>query len=217
MSSLPLLINDDPRRLIQLNMKGSVGLGGKNNRDDVVLVQSLLNLVSWQEGGPQKKLATDGISGPLTAAAITRYQRARNLIADGRIDVCGPTIRVLGPSLHSRGLLPLSLKGVEKPSDEFVRALNPNYRPMVRSKAENQPLAAFASKAKSSATTSQQSSLVSPQAYVGSTGWDFVTSSGADLSGWILSVGIVHIYMKHDLSWQYSGVRLAHSFPLLDT
>ena len=79
-----MLLNDNPERLIQLNIKGSVGSGAQNKRDDVVLVQSLLNLVSPAEGGPQTKLAVDGISGPVTAAAISRYQKAHGLVSDGR-------------------------------------------------------------------------------------------------------------------------------------
>jgi peptidoglycan hydrolase-like protein with peptidoglycan-binding domain len=217
--SLPLVINDDIERLVQVNMSGSVGVGGKNIRDDVVLVQSLLNLVGPQEGGPSTKLKVDGISGPLTAGAISRYQKAHKLVADGRIDVCGPTIRVLAPSLHNRGQLPLGLNGIGRPNDEIVRALTTSaYPPPLSSRAEKHPSSAFALKGKASDETKvAESSLISPQAYVGSTGWDFVSSSGADASGWIIGVGFVNIYMKNDrepgvvyrFTWAGSGVGLS--------
>lgn len=200
MSSLPLILNDDPERLIQLNQQGSVGWGGKNRRDDVFLIQSLLNLVPVREGGPDTKLKVDGASGPFTVAAISRFQKANKLKADGRIDVLGPTIRLLGPTLHNRSLLPMNVKGVEPVAPAFVAVLTGKGGPPIVSRAERFPFAPFTPKGGPSSlrTTSAVGSPFSPKAFVGSTGWDFVTSSGADISAWLIGVGIINIFMKHD-------------------
>jgi hypothetical protein len=81
---------------------GSVGRGGKNTRNDVILVQSLLNDFMQP---PARLLAEDGIVGPKTAAAIVDFQKRvvkyRN--PDGRVDPGRQTIRALngmGPGVR---------------------------------------------------------------------------------------------------------------------
>lgn len=66
-------------------LKGSVGSGGANNRDDVVQVQSLLN-VQRPAGSPALKV--DGVAGPRTLSAISDFQRRRmgGKAADGLIE-----------------------------------------------------------------------------------------------------------------------------------
>ena len=65
-------------------IKGSVGRGGRNNPDDVKAIQAALNAQDVADGGPSPKLAVDGIAGPLTTAAIEKYQRRHLGWADGR-------------------------------------------------------------------------------------------------------------------------------------
>lgn len=76
-------------------ISGSVGKGGRNRFEDVVVVQYLLNCVPAKKGGPEKELALDGICGPLTTGAIGRYQSVNMGFADGRVDVGGKTFAAL--------------------------------------------------------------------------------------------------------------------------
>lgn len=64
---------------------GSVGKGGRNRFEDVVVVQFLLNCVPKRRGGPEVQLVLDGLCGPTTEAAIVRYQSATFGAADGRV------------------------------------------------------------------------------------------------------------------------------------
>jgi len=73
-------------------ISGSVGAGGVNVRADVILIQSLLNLVPAAFGGPSALLKMDGIVGPLTIAAIRRFQSVAIGFNDGRVDPGGPTL-----------------------------------------------------------------------------------------------------------------------------
>jgi peptidoglycan hydrolase-like protein with peptidoglycan-binding domain len=73
-------------------LSASVGFGGVNRRNDVVLIQSLLNLVPSASGGPTKPLKVDGIVGPLTIGAIRRFQSANIGFSDGRVDPGGQTL-----------------------------------------------------------------------------------------------------------------------------
>lgn len=77
---------------MQRNILASVGLGGANLGNDVVTVQSMLNQVPGDSGGPQPVLDTDGKCGPLTVGAIRRFQSAQFGSADGRVDVAQRTI-----------------------------------------------------------------------------------------------------------------------------
>jgi hypothetical protein len=76
-------------------INGSVGRGGRNSPDDVKTIQRALNAVDPADGGPVLKLAVDGIVGPLTIAAIEKYQNRQLGWADGRVDTDEPTIHAL--------------------------------------------------------------------------------------------------------------------------
>jgi hypothetical protein len=76
-------------------LEGSVGQGGANNRDDVELVQLLLN--GWMEASKKPALAIDGVAGPRTIAAITSFQREYTpAFTSGRIEPGGPSLFQLG-------------------------------------------------------------------------------------------------------------------------
>jgi hypothetical protein len=80
-----------------VQISGSVGVGGQNRREDVLVVQALINN---KLPFPLKPLDVDGVCGDLTKFAITEYQR-RNLSGlgmtrpDGRVDPGGATFRSL--------------------------------------------------------------------------------------------------------------------------
>jgi peptidoglycan hydrolase-like protein with peptidoglycan-binding domain len=76
-------------------IQGSVGVGGRNLRPDVVTVQYLLNCVPAGKGGPFPELAVDGLVGPKTVAAIRKYQTTAFGHADGRVDAGGKTLTAL--------------------------------------------------------------------------------------------------------------------------
>jgi hypothetical protein len=69
-----------------------VGAGGSNQPGDVRTVQTLLNAVPAGAGGPAKPLVADGMIGPLTKSAISRFQLAQFRWADLRVDPDGPTL-----------------------------------------------------------------------------------------------------------------------------
>jgi hypothetical protein len=82
--------------LQQQALTGSVGRGARNSKGDVQIVQLMLN--AWQGFTGQRKLALDGLAGPLTCGAIASLQQAANFrVSDGRVDPGGPTLSVLGP------------------------------------------------------------------------------------------------------------------------
>jgi len=63
-----------------------VGQGASNNKRDVVRVQTALNLIPPESGGPDPKLKMDDWIGPKTIAAITKFQKKQFGSADGKID-----------------------------------------------------------------------------------------------------------------------------------
>src|SRR6266545_182883 len=63
-----------------------------NHFSDVETVQSLLNQVPDTEGGPSPLLDVDGMIGPLTIAAIRRFQQRQFGWNDGRVDTNKVTI-----------------------------------------------------------------------------------------------------------------------------
>ena len=70
-------------------LKGSVGFGAVNSRDDVMAVQTLLKQHAADPG------RIDGICGPKTIAAIKIFQKGILHHADGRVDPNGITWRKL--------------------------------------------------------------------------------------------------------------------------
>lgn len=72
-----------------------VGVGGKNLRQDVLIIQAALNDIEPSDGGPFPKLKVDGISGPRTANAISGFQRRAIAFVDSRIDPDGPTLKAI--------------------------------------------------------------------------------------------------------------------------
>ncbi len=77
------------------SISASVGQGGTNRFIDVETVQSLLNQVPADSGGPSPLLDTDGIVGPLTIAAIKKFQKFHLGFQDGRVDPKNKTIAKL--------------------------------------------------------------------------------------------------------------------------
>lgn len=84
-----------------VTISASVGARGANLAKDVREIQQALNGVSMAQGGPTPSLAVDGICGPLTTAAIQRFQRVQfpGWTPDGRIDPGQKTIRRLNAVL----------------------------------------------------------------------------------------------------------------------
>jgi hypothetical protein len=56
-------------------ISGSVGANGKNVKPDVETVQTLLNKVPYDRGGPMPALKVDGLCWQKTTAAIERFQK----------------------------------------------------------------------------------------------------------------------------------------------
>jgi hypothetical protein len=70
----------------------SVGGGCPNRRDDVLVVQSLLNVAYARIRVPSRTIAVDGILGSETHAALLHFQRAQTGTADGRVEPGGRTL-----------------------------------------------------------------------------------------------------------------------------
>jgi hypothetical protein len=68
------------------HINNSVGTEGVNAPDDVMLVQSLLNLAPPESGGPNQPLDVDGEVGPATIAAISQFQQVQFAFADGLVE-----------------------------------------------------------------------------------------------------------------------------------
>jgi hypothetical protein len=73
----------------------AVGLGGRNLPADVTAIQKALNDVPADQGGPVELLAEDGIVGPKTLFAISRFQKHQFGWADSRVDTDKITITTL--------------------------------------------------------------------------------------------------------------------------
>src|SRR5262245_38940482 len=89
------VIRPSPSPSVGIRISASVGEGGVNRPDDVRLIQSALNDIEVEDGGPDPLLVVDGIAGPLTKRAIARYQLPHIGFADSRVDPDGPTLRAL--------------------------------------------------------------------------------------------------------------------------
>lgn len=82
-------------------ISAAVGAGGANIPADVRTIQEALNEVGPSRGGPEAPLVADGLIGPLTRTAITRFQRAHVAIVDTRVDPNGPTLAALNAELDA--------------------------------------------------------------------------------------------------------------------
>lgn len=80
----------------------SVGVGGKNVRRDVLIIQQSLNKVT--PALSVRKLLEDGLYGKNTATAIARFQKVHvNMLQpDGRVDPGGRTLRKLNEVLSPK-------------------------------------------------------------------------------------------------------------------
>jgi hypothetical protein len=92
-------------------IKGSVGFGGQNNREDVNLVQRALNEVPLAQGGPSAPLGVDGLVGPKTIGAVRAFQQRNTGMADGRIDPGFGTEKAIAQILQAIGKLQQILQG----------------------------------------------------------------------------------------------------------
>jgi peptidoglycan hydrolase-like protein with peptidoglycan-binding domain len=92
-------------------LTGSVGFGGKNQRADVQLLQTMLNAVPATRGGASPQLKPDGACGVMTNSAIKRFQSFNQCTSDGRIDVGGKSERTLIDLLNQLGKLTAVLGG----------------------------------------------------------------------------------------------------------
>jgi peptidoglycan hydrolase-like protein with peptidoglycan-binding domain len=177
---IPLVLNDDTTRLIQINMQGSVGQSGRNSPVDVKMVQAMLNNVPTTEGGPSTRLAIDGLVGPITIGAIARFQRAAKLkIVDGRIDLLGPTIRALGRTLNARGLMPRNVPGIGPVDNRIRRGLIGDYG------AAPRPV---------------RDGVAASQGFdpLGLTDWKFRSSSGVSMGADVLGIAAMYFYLEKD-------------------
>jgi peptidoglycan hydrolase-like protein with peptidoglycan-binding domain len=79
------------------NVDWTVGLAAFNNKDDVMLVQTLLNIANFGGGkldgfeltwppGETKGMTVDGICGPITLKWIKQFQRCLRTFVDGKMD-----------------------------------------------------------------------------------------------------------------------------------
>lgn len=107
----PLPDIPDPPQSVRLT--GAVGEGGRNAAEDVLAVQRRLNLIAPADGGPTPALVEDGKCGPLTKAAILKFQRRYpELLKDGRIDPDKNTWKKL---VALSGGLPVASSALPKP------------------------------------------------------------------------------------------------------
>ena len=81
----------------ELVIQGSVGKGGRTIPADVRKIQEAPNRVPPEQGGPQPPLVVNGLIGPKTVGAITRFQQHHfgAAKADGRVDTNQYTIAKL--------------------------------------------------------------------------------------------------------------------------
>jgi peptidoglycan hydrolase-like protein with peptidoglycan-binding domain len=107
-------------------ISGSVGVGGVNLREDVRVIQELLNQVPPGQGAPAPLLDTDGVVGPKTIAAIRAFQQHHFGWNDGRVDVNNVTIARLnsfdrtptgGPPVRFRHEDPIDPANPLRPND----------------------------------------------------------------------------------------------------
>jgi peptidoglycan hydrolase-like protein with peptidoglycan-binding domain len=86
---------------LPVSISASVGLGARNQSDDVKTIQMALNRFPVSMGGPSPKLKPDGIVGPLTAGAIEKFQRRQLGFTDQKIDPEKKTIERINQLLST--------------------------------------------------------------------------------------------------------------------
>ena len=174
---VPFILNDIPGKLVQISMEGSVGQFGKNLPQDVRLVQSMLNNVPGNDGGPSPALAVDGLIGPKSIAAITRFQQvSRRPVVDGRIDPLGSTITAMGRLLNGRGTLPENVAGIGQPDPRITKGLSRTAAPISGRGAFPGQGPGFDS--------------------LGLTDWKFVSSAGIGIGVFILGAGAMKFFFE---------------------
>jgi hypothetical protein len=191
---IPLVINDNVSRLIQINLESSVGTSGRNRRQDVKTVQAILNATPASLGGPATPLKPDGLCGQLTQAAITGVQKALKCrVIDGRVDPLGPTITALGQALNSRGLLRTGNPGISAVDGRVQAALSGTLPP-------SPPSRGF------------MAATETTKKFLGPTGWKYVTSQGLDITVGVFGYvsGVYHMeqdrYPGYIRRFKFTGV-----------
>lgn len=109
-------------------IQSSVGEGGVNSRDDVLLVQGLLNGKGVNAG------SEDGICGPKTIAAIREFQSAFMTSPDGLIEPGHRTWAKLSAAEAAAAVSGQSQWGGDSSQwtqDKKLQSLNPSLRPKV--------------------------------------------------------------------------------------
>lgn len=96
-------------------ISASVGRGGVNNPNDVIVVQILLNRIAVADGGPDPQLGADGLIGPKTQAAIDRLQQHHQLGSDGRIDPGGKMLAKINQLVKEGVPTPAPLPAIPPP------------------------------------------------------------------------------------------------------
>lgn len=109
-------------------LSGSVGQGGRNQRQDVIQVQTLLR-TQGGEPGP-----ADGLCGAKTIAAIRKFQAGFMVQPDGLISPGGPTWARLSSSAPAPKALPAQWSGDSSqwPQDKKLLSMTPLLRPKVQ-------------------------------------------------------------------------------------
>lgn len=178
---LPLVFNNAEGRMMQLNMNGSVGPGGRNDQQDVRCIQAMLNALTSIEGAPTTMLRVDGVMGTQTQAAIRRFQQVQRFaVVDGSIEPGRATIRALGNALNRRGALPSGFPTLIAAPPAITRALSGT--------------AAVAGNGRGAGVTT----AVQPPVPGQRTGWTVLSSGGFDISIGPFGVVRMNIYATHD-------------------
>lgn len=107
-------------------IKASVGRNGKNDKNDVFIVQEVLNLYS-QDYPMIPELVVDGESGPATEIAIYAFQKfiLKLQMPDSKIDNGGKTERIMTEQMDAAQLKKVVVK--YRPEVQSVPAIDLQY------------------------------------------------------------------------------------------
>ena len=86
-----------------LTINASVGNGGVNQSDDVLAIQTTLNQVNPNWGGPDQTLNEDGVVDQALIDSISKFQNFQLGFNDGRVDPNGVTIGRLDLLMNDPG------------------------------------------------------------------------------------------------------------------